>query len=211
MPAVISDQELKKWVLRRAEQGDIDQIVEVHLSSFPGFFLSFLGPRFLKLLYQEIRSHPQGILAVATMDSRVVGFVAGVTEQSGFYRSLVQRRKWAFAIAAFNAFVRSPSIAPRLLRALKKPRDSSASAAACLMSIAVTPIKASKGLGTALLQSFCEELRRRSICTFCLTTDRDGNDNVNNFYRTRGFELTQTFCTREGRWMNEYVMKIQCE
>lgn len=181
------------------------------MSSFPGFFLTFLGPQFLRLLYREINENPQGILNVAVINTRITGFVAGVTEQAGFYRDLVRRRKWAFAMAALSALARRPLIAPRLMRALKKPRDSSASAPACLMSIAVAPASASIGLGTALVRSFCEELRRRSICTFCLTTDRDGNDNVNNFYRTRGFELTQTFRTPEGRWMNEYIMKIKCE
>jgi ribosomal protein S18 acetylase RimI-like enzyme len=205
----MSDQELKELTIRQAERYDLDQIVEVHMSSFPGFFLTFLGLRFLKLLYQEIQSHPRGILHVATIDSRVVGFVAGVTEQSGFYRSLVQRRKWDFAFASVNAVLRKPNIVPRLFKALRKSNDSKAFIPACLMSIAVDPNSASVGVGTALIQSFSNEMRCRSISSFCLTTDRDGNENVNSFYRSRNFKLVRTFCTSEGRWMNEYVMEIK--
>jgi GNAT superfamily N-acetyltransferase len=194
----------KEWIIRKAEYRDIDQIVEVHMSSFPGFFLTFLGFRFLKLLYQEINAHPHGILQVAVTNSKIIGFAAGVMEQAGFYRCLIGKRKLAFAIAALNAACRRPTIAPRLIRALRKPRDVSSST-----PIAVMPTNASAGIGTSLVQSFCEELRRRSICHFCLTTDRDGNDKVNNFYLTHGFELAQAFRTHEGRWMNEYVMHIK--
>jgi ribosomal protein S18 acetylase RimI-like enzyme len=203
------DQGRKKLTIRQAERQDLDQIVEVHMSSFPGFFLTFLGLRFLRILYQEIQSHPRGILHVAIIDSRVVGFVAGVTEQSGFYRSLMLRRKWDFAFASAKAVLRKPNIVPRLFRALRKPNASKVSIPACLMSIAVDPNSASVGVGTALIQSFSNEMRCRSISSFCLTTDRDGNDNVNRFYRSRDFKLTQTFCTSEGRWMNEYVREIK--
>jgi ribosomal protein S18 acetylase RimI-like enzyme len=206
---MISDQGLKELIIRQAGPSDLDQIVQVHMSSFPGFFLTFLGLRFLKLLYHEIQSNPRGILHVATIDSRVVGFVAGVTDQSGFYRSLVKKRKWDFAFASLNAVLRKPSIVPRLFRALRKSNDLKASIPACLMSIAVDPNSASIGVGTALIQSFSHEMRCRSISSFCLTTDRDGNDPANSFYRSRNFKFTRTFCTSEGRWMNEYVMEVK--
>jgi len=199
----------RAWLIRRAEASDLEAIVEVHMSSFPGFFLAFLGPKFLKVFYQEVQAHRHGILQVAETGLKIVGFVAGVTQQADFYRYLVKERKWAFAFAAMGAAARRPMIVPRLIRALGKPHESITSAAACLMSIAVAPASASTGIGAALVRSFSEELRRRSIKRFCLTTDRDGNDKVNNFYQKCGFKLTQVFCTYEGRWMNEYVMEVE--
>lgn len=195
--------------IRKAEKQDIGRVVDVHMSSFPGYFLTFLGRKFIGTLYQEILAHPNGIMLVGESDRHILGFVAGVTEQRGFYRHLIKNRKWTFAFSALKALRHKPSIAARLFRALYKSHDSTLSTQACLMSIAVDPGNASKGIGQALLQSFCEELKLRSINCFCLSTDRDGNERVNDFYKKNGFMLAQTFITREGRRMNEWVRTIE--
>ena len=39
-----------------------------------------------------------------------------------------------------------------------------------------------------------------------LTTDADGNESANALYRQVGFQHTDRFLQRKGRWMNEYVM-----
>ena len=41
--------------IRPMLESDVEAVVEIHLRTFPGFFLSFLGPDFLALLY---RVHP---------------------------------------------------------------------------------------------------------------------------------------------------------
>ena len=77
-------------MIRSARPQDIAEVVRIHLESFPNFFLSFLGPASLRLLYEEILSSPEGVLLVAEEGERdLVGFVAGVTRQSGFYSRLV--------------------------------------------------------------------------------------------------------------------------
>jgi hypothetical protein len=52
-------------------------MVEVHLQSFPHFFLTFLGSAFLAQLYSGIIADPSGIALVAEKDGQIVGFVAG--------------------------------------------------------------------------------------------------------------------------------------
>lgn len=198
------------WRVREARTEDVDAIVGIHLLSFPGFFLTFLGADFLCLLYSGLLKDREGILLVADQAGSLGGIVAGVTRQSGFYGRLLKGQKWRFAAAAVGALVRRPSIAGRLLRALKRPKEASeASEEACLMSIAVAPQAAGRGLGAALVWAFCEELRVRSVSRFCLTTDRDENGEVNAFYARLGFELARTFTTPEGRRMNEYVMTLE--
>jgi hypothetical protein len=39
-----------------------------------------------------------------------------------------------------------------------------------------------------------------------LTTDAEDNEPANALYRQVGFQHTQCFLQRKGRWMNEYVM-----
>jgi GNAT superfamily N-acetyltransferase len=196
-------------VVRAMAAGDSDAVAAAHIASFPGFFLTFLGPGFLRLLYRGIVDDPGGVAIVAERDARILGFVAGVTEQSGFYRRLIVSRKWAFARAALGGVCSRPWVVPRLLRALRKPADSRESVAnACLMSIAVLPSEGGRGLGRRLVAEFSKEMRRRGVAAFGLTTDRDGNASVNEFYVRAGFELRRTFVTPEGRAMNEYFFRV---
>jgi ribosomal protein S18 acetylase RimI-like enzyme len=193
--------------IRAMQLDDLEQVVDVHLQSFPGFFLTFLGRDFLTLLYDQVRR--EGVVLVACPNGCVDGFVAGVLQQGGFYRRLVERQKWAFARAAAAAAVRRPSICPRLLRALRRPAQAQQSAAeACLMSIAVRPEAARRGLGQQLVRAFCDELARRGAPAVCLTTDRVNNERPNRFYQQLGFQLSSTFVTPEGRAMNEYVISL---
>jgi GNAT superfamily N-acetyltransferase len=176
------------------------------MESFPGFFLTFLGAGFLTLFYRAVLDDTQGILLVADSGVGPTAFVAGVLEQSGFYGRLRERRKWAFAAAALRSLLRRPSIAPRLLRALHRPEESrEASERACLMSLGVSPEAQGGGLGRDLVAAFAGVAGGMGVDRFSLTTDRDGNDRVNRFYESCGFHLARSYCTPEGRWLNEFV------
>ena len=185
------------------------EVVDVHLRSFPGFFLSFLGPRFLRLFYESVQRHPRGVALVATSGDRIEGFVVGVTQQIGFYQDLVRKKKWAFAGAALGALLRRPSIAPRLARALRQPEAArEAGTDACLMSVAVRPESEGLGIGRQLVEAFCQTLSERGADAVSLTTDRDNNERVNRFYSDLGFRIAREYLTPEGRAINEYVASL---
>lgn len=201
--ALLSD---KSVIIRSARFEDVPSLVNVHLAGFAGFFLTFLGRDFLALLYGQLMADRDGVVLVAEVDGMVVGFVGGILQQTGFYRRLATEHKWAFARAALGAVIRRPMIAPRLLRALRRPAEAQQSAAeACLMSIAVLPDASGHGIGQQLVRAFCSELIDRGAPAVCLTTDRDGNDRTNRFYQQLGFRLSASYVTPEGRPMNEYV------
>ena len=196
--------------VRRMAGADLEAVVDTHLRSFPNFFLTFLGRGFLRLLYEALARDPEAIVVVAEVDGAVQGFAAGVERQAGFYSRLIETRRWAFAREAAAALLRRPGIAPRLLRALRRPSEAGAAAAeACLMSIAVRPDAGGGGLGVRLMGEFSRELKARGARAFCLTTDRDGNERVNSFYRKGGGRLSRSFVTAEGRAMNEYVFDLE--
>ena len=70
----------------------VDEVVTVHMQSFPGFFLTFLGNGFLKELYKGFVEHNKSDLIVAVNDSnKIVGFLAYSKDLSGFYRYLINR------------------------------------------------------------------------------------------------------------------------
>ncbi|MEO8033370.1 MAG: GNAT family N-acetyltransferase [Acidobacteriota bacterium] len=196
--------------LRRMTAGDVPAVTAVHLTSFPGFFLSFLGPGFLHHLYRGILDDATGIAFVVEERGAIRGFVAGTEQPAGFYRRLLRRRWFLFALASLRPALRRPAIIARLLRALtlsnRTPDDRVATA--LLMSVAVSPVSQAAGNGGRLLKAFLEEARRRGSLRVVLTTDRLANDSVNRFYVRHGMSITRTFSTREGRAMNEYSIDL---
>jgi ribosomal protein S18 acetylase RimI-like enzyme len=187
----------------------VKAVVNIHLARFPGFFLTFLGPRFLQLFYHEILATPGQVSLVAVDGDRVIGFVTGLDHQGRFFGRLVRRRLVAFAWTSLAAAVRRPSIIPRLFRALTYSRGAQdAAAQALLMSIAVAADATGAGIGQTLVSRFLEEMRLKGVESVSLTTDRDDNDRVNAFYQALGFQIARTYTSPTGRILNEYVIDL---
>lgn len=196
-------------VVRPIEPADVPSMVDVHLHGFHGFFLSFLGRSFLRLVYSTMVSDGGGVGVVAIDNGRIIAFAIGVTDQQSFYRRCVRERKWRFAAASVSAVIRRPAIVPRLIRALRKSAEARTSAAAaCLMSIAVAPDHAGRGIGGRITSAFVQSMAAHDVTTLCLTTDRFDNDAVCEWYERIGFRLARIIHTPEGRWLNEYVLNV---
>jgi len=197
-------------MIRRMQKCDIERVVAVHLSSFPGFFLSFLGPRFLALYYAGICSSPEGIGFVSLNPAGdPAGFVVGTSNPRGFYKTLLKRDGMKFFLASLGFICRKPLIAKRVARALSYPsKIPTGEELAGLFSIGVMPEMQGNGTGKKLVLEFIKEARRKGCKKVFLTTDRDHNDNVNAFYQKMGFKIERQYDTPEGRRMNEYWMEI---
>ena len=196
-------------MIARMTMAHVDEVISVHLHSFEGFFLSFLGPRFLRLYYESIAEYPGATGYVYVQDGRAVGFVCGTVHPSQFYRFLLRTRGWRFAVASLGAVLRRPSIGPRLARALLYPSQTSRrDDTGTLTSMAVEPAFQGQGIGAELARAFLEDMRARGVKRVDLTTDRHDNDKVNAFYQKQGFRCERSFVTPEGREMNEYVISL---
>lgn len=189
---------------------DSGRVAQTHLASFPGFFLSELGPGFLKLYYRVVCADQSGIALVAEGGNGcLTGFVAGTSNPRGFYSRLLKRRWLSFALAAMPAVLKKPAVIPRLLGALRHPGQSpEGGEVAGLYSIGVDPHAQQQGTGKMMLEEFLKEAKSRGCRKVFLTTDRDGNDRVNFFYLKNGFTLKKSFETAQGRAMNEYWKDI---
>lgn len=201
-----------KPTIRTMTNLDVPQVVEVHLRTFRGFFLSFLGPKFLCALYEEILSLGDSECLVVTNgdDRTILGFVIGVADQTSMYSRLARRRWPRFALAALPVVAGHPSVLPRLFRAFHYPKASEKGAApALLMSIGVLPEASGSHIGSGLVTHFLEAMRVRGVAEVSLTTDRDDNDRTNRFYQRLGFRVVRTYVTPEGRWMNEYLIQFE--
>lgn len=193
-------------MIRKLIPSDVSCVVAVHLSSFPGFFLSFLGSRFLSLFYSGICTAQEGIAFVYLNDAGVpAGFVAGTSNPGGFYSRLLKRDWLKFALASIVPVLKKPSVIGRVARAVSHPSDNPiGDDVAGLFSIGVLPELQGTGAGKKLVQAFLDEAKQRGCTRVFLTTDRDSNDAVNAFYAKLGFAVERQYVTPEGRKMNEY-------
>lgn len=187
---------------------DTPAVVSIHLAAFPDFFLTFLGPRFLRLLYSEAVACGE-IALVAEVSGRPVGFVVGSARPGGFYGQLIRRRLVAFALAALPAVARRPGIVLRVARALRRPTEGrKPKGTATLMSLGVDPAAQGLGAGRALVQAFLDAAGRRGASKVDLTTDQSGNERTNKFYEALGFRVARTIVTPERRVLNEYEIDL---
>jgi ribosomal protein S18 acetylase RimI-like enzyme len=196
--------------VRSASKGDLTGIVKVHQSAFPRFFMTSLGPSFLRLYYAQVLRHSSGILLVGVAEGTIVGFIAGFVNPETFYKCMKQRR-FQYAISLLPTIISRPRVIPRLLSNFGRVsgfRRASSQLEAELASLAVQPAAANKGIGKALVRAFVLAAKGQGADAVYLTTDAHDNDPVNRFYSKLGFGVTQTFQASFGRTMNEYVINI---
>jgi ribosomal protein S18 acetylase RimI-like enzyme len=213
---VLVDDHNRSWIdsgvrVVRATPSHLNTIVEIHLQAFAGFFLKSLGPSFLKELYRGFISEPSGVCLVAVDGKTVVGFVAGTTQPEKFFLRLLRRRWYAFLLAGTASFARHPlRVGAKFLSALRyrgeKPVD--VPNAALLSSIGVFRSGKGQGIGKILIAAFCQKAQNSGASTVFLTTDRDNNDAVNEFYLSSGFTLHSSFLKERKRWMKLYVRNL---
>lgn len=187
--------------VRPMRRDDLDAVVAIHLAAFPNFFLTFLGPRFLRLFYGAVMR--DGIALVATVDDRIAGFVAGMLDSRSFYRRLWRRRFFHVAIAIAPVILRRPSTLKRVARR-GVARALQPAPGAELMSLAVHPREQRHGAGRALVEAFIAAVRAAGTDSLWLITDAAENDAVKHFYETLGFAVRRTFTNAEGRKLVEY-------
>lgn len=184
-------------------QRDLFAVVAIHRAAFPNFFLSFLGPRFLRVFYGFIAV--EGIAIIALADGQLAGFVAGVLEPRQFYRRLMRRRFAQLALAITPIVLLHPSTLARVARRARQRTgaDNHAPTGAELMSLAVDPRQEHRGTGRALVAAFAARVAASGERRLWLTTDAADNDRVIHFYESQGFLRSREFVTAEGRAMVE--------
>lgn len=205
----ISENANNLFSIKPMKQRDIHAVVDIHIRSFPSFFLTFLGPAFLYELYSATVDDLSGMGLVAKKEAEIFGFVTGTTQPTGFYRRLLWKRWWRFGLAAVGPVFKQPLIVPRLLRAFSMPfQVTQQGKRGTLMSLAVHPDAQGRGIGQSLVTAFLQEAVEWGLEQVDLTTDRFDNDAVNRFYERLGFVCARSFTTPEGRAMNEYLIDL---
>lgn len=183
----------------------IDEVVKIHMDTFQGFFLTFLGKGFLKQLYKGYMEHEDSNLIIAKDGDELVGFIAYSSNISDLYKFLIKKKLMLFAWYSLLAFMKNPRILFRLLSAFGKSQEVIREENYIeLASIGVKPEVKSKGIGTLMIDFLKQNVDFDKYKYIKLETDAENNEVANHFYVKNGFVLDHVYQTREGRRMNEY-------
>ena len=205
---------LESIQIRPAQTSDIAQVVQVHIQAFPGFFLTLMGTRFLRLLYSGFLNHPTGISLVACPQARpseVIGFVVGTTQPQGFFSQLLSQHWLAFAMASLWPLLKKPGLVfVKLWSALFYRGESLPDQpnAALLSSLGVKPTAQGQQIGQQLVSAFLAHAQTAGATAVYLTTDQSDNTKANHFYTKLGFKLAGTCKRPHGRILNRYLIKL---
>ena len=197
--------EIKINILSDYNKKTVADIVEIHLSTFKGFFLTFMGRGFLHQMYSSYLLHSKSGIIIAEDESRVIGFLAYSTDMSGLYKYMIKHRLPQFAWYSIGAFFRKPGAFMRLLRAFLKPGEAKRIENYVeLASIGVDPNAKSKGIGTKLIEELKSMVDFNQYSYITLETDAENNEEAIHFYEKNGFVKEREFKTPEERRMFEF-------
>ena len=195
----------KPFIVRSMRQGDLEAVVSIHMTSFRKFFLTRMGPRFLRAYYQAVLDFDGSIALVACDETsgELHGFAVGFRDPQGFYALFKERRRKLLPVILL-AILRDPLLVPQVLRNTRRVADQSRHRvdAVELSSIAVRT--RGGGIGGLLVEAFADAARQGPACSITLTTDADDNDAVLRFYEKHGFSL-ERFEDRGERRLYHYV------
>lgn len=192
----------------RMSQQHVQEVAALHEACFEGYYLTRLGPAFLRAMYGWYAESPQAIAQVALKASdRVVGFVAGTTRAETYHVSLFREQGGALLAALAWRAVSSPVETLRLVwerkdlarRAVPSVvRGSSQTTAptgqsddgphsASLVSIGVEPSLRRSGIGRRLSEVFLQEARQEG-CELVTLSVREDNLAARRFYESLHWE-----------------------
>lgn len=183
----------------------INEIVTIHLNTFTGFFLTFMGRGFLKQMYQSYCDYDESGLLVAEEDGKALGFLAFSSNFSGLYKFMIKTRLIKFGWYSIGAFFRRPSAFMHIISAFLKPGEAKREEKYVeLSSIGVDPNVKSKGIGSKLIDALKDNVDFNKFAYINLETDAVDNEGAIHFYEKNGFVRERMFETDEGRKMYEY-------
>ena len=190
-------------LVRVAREADIADVVTAHVSAFPGFFLTQLGPRFLAGFYQAFLGDEDAVLLVAEgPDRRLIGFLAGVLAPERYFRRLRVARGAKLGFAALPALARHPvRVGKRLLAAVvyRGDRPSGLTDYWLLSSLGVHAEASGMGAGGALVRRFLDSAMQAGARGVYLLTDGSDNAAALRFYARHGFVAHSERTRRDGR------------
>lgn len=196
--------------IKRVNLEDIVHVVRVHDEAFKGFFLTTLGDHFLKVYYQAVLKHEQGVLLGYYVDGKLEGFCAATKLAKGFNSSLVKKNCIRFGGVALKLLFTRPRAIVHLIKNFTKSNpDIIDDESYCeLLSIGVSPMIQGTGAGKMMLRSLESVLEKEGLRKLSLTTDFFNNEKTVGFYKSQGYKKMYDFYTYPNRKMYRLIKQL---
>jgi len=191
--------------IRAAVPEDAEVIARLHAEALPEYFLTHLGPAFLRRYYRAFLQAPHTVV-VGSIDRDPVGFVAGTTDLGAFRRHLYPPNLLPFAWIVVRRTVADRTVrrevvarlhhvrlALRALFSRLRRRDDELAEAgptlASLFSIAVAPHAQGSGVADAIITKYLAIEASKGATRSQLSVN-DDNARALAFYERRGWAET---------------------
>lgn len=186
---------------------DVPQIVNIHMNTFEGFFLTSLGRTFLSFYYNAFINSKDSIVLCSVVDNKVCGFAAATKQCKGYNLNLIKSNLIKFIWLSLRLLFVKPSALIRLVKNLSKKSDivEDAEDYAELYSIGIADNVQGKGVGKKLLTAIEDNMRGEGVEKISLTTDFYNNDSAVAFYRTMGYQTLYEFTSYPNRKMYRFI------
>lgn len=196
--------------IRKAKIEDVNDVVNIHCSAFKGFFLTSLGPQFLKFYYTCFLKSNETVTMVAVDEGRILGFAASTKNCKGFNKRLVRSNLYDFGMLSFKMLFKNPQALLRLVKNLTKKNEQvdDAQEYAELYSIGVRKDVQGMGVGKKLLVESERLMREDGVVQVSLTTDYYDNEQAIGFYHAMGYESLYEFVTYPQRKMYRLIKTL---
>ena len=196
--------------LKIIEKTGIEEVIEVHKSSFKGFFLTTLDDDFLRLYYDCIRRDENAILIGIYDKGKLCGFCAATFMLKGFNIQLIKNNILKFLMIGLQLLFSKPMSLIHIIKNFRKnvSRFNDKSEYAELLSIGVSEDLQGRGIGKKLLLELEKVLSIHECSILSLTTDFYNNDGVIEFYKRLGYEIYYDFIAYPERKMYRMIKTI---
>ncbi len=189
-------------MIRKLKAGDIDQVVNIHLSQLPGF-LSRLGKNFLTKYYQSSLNTLEIFTLVEINDEKISGFATGAVRLKGLIFKIISQDIIGFISLFLNMFFTHPFLLLGTVKTLAYPGFSQDVPE--LLTIAVKKKYQKRGIGKKLFQEIKKEFHKRGVKNFQVSMYQKLP--AAKFYEKMGCHRTGTF-TFQSELMNYYMCNI---
>lgn len=197
-------------ISRPVKISEINQVVNVHLNAFEGFFLTSLGKHFLMTYYRAIANHPSGLIIGCFENNELLGFCAATKLSKGFNFNLVKDNLLIFLWEGCRLIFSRPKALIRLFENFTKTDNNfSDKGEYCeLLSICILKNEQGRGLSKTLLSQLESRLKNDNQKRLSLTTDYYNNEKAINLYKSSGYSVMYEFIAYPNRKMYRFIKDL---
>jgi ribosomal protein S18 acetylase RimI-like enzyme len=196
--------------LIQLKEEDTNNIADIHIAAFPGFFLTALGKDVLRVFYRSLFQDKSTIVWGVSNEQKLIGFFVASTKSKGLYTRIFIKHFLNFLTPLTISFLKNINLLKKMITSVNSVNyfNVPLTFQASLLSICVSPNYAGKGIGKLLLNKLENELKLQKQTGYYLTTDAEKNEATNSFYLNYGFQLHDIY-RQDKRIMNIYVKYLK--